>query len=248
MERLIKLDGTCNTRDCGGYPTTDGKHTRWHMLIRSDAPVRLTRADRDVLARYGVRSSLDLRFDIDLIQKPSALVSDKRIAYQHIELHHDYMGYMVPDPVQPTRLPRTLDEYYMGVVTHCRPQIRRVMSYLARQGVFPVMLNCAMGKDRTGIIAGLLLANASVPDEIVAEDYALTAHYAQPVFDEYLAEVVQRGDADLEWERIMCGSPPEVMMRLLRHLQNEFGGVREFLLAIGNTADELAALRTTLIE
>ena len=59
--RHLGLAGTYNTRDIGGYPTTDGGSTRWQVFLRSDNMHALTAADQDALIDYGVRTVVDLR-------------------------------------------------------------------------------------------------------------------------------------------------------------------------------------------
>ena len=41
-------------------------------------------------------------------------------------------------------------------------------------GEHPVVFHCAAGKERTGILAGLLLSALGVSDETIMEDYELT--------------------------------------------------------------------------
>ncbi len=48
-----------------------------------------------------------------------------------------------------------------------------------------MIYHCAGGKDRTGVISALLLSIAGVPEEVIAEDYALSSRY---LMDRYFAE------------------------------------------------------------
>ncbi len=61
-KRHLRLEGTYNVRDIGGYRTTDGRHTRWRRLLRADSLHRLTPASQAALVDYGVRTVIDLRF------------------------------------------------------------------------------------------------------------------------------------------------------------------------------------------
>ena len=66
--RLIALDGVHNFRDMGGYPTVDGRTTRWGRLYRADGLFRLTTDDVEALRPLGLRTVVDLRTqeEIDL--------------------------------------------------------------------------------------------------------------------------------------------------------------------------------------
>ena len=60
-ERLLPLVGAYNFRDLGGYPTNDGRVTRWGKLFRSDTLHELTEADLKVLRDVGLATIIDLR-------------------------------------------------------------------------------------------------------------------------------------------------------------------------------------------
>ena len=59
--RHLKLEGTVNTRDVGGYATADGGQIRWGRLLRSDSLDQLAPQSQQTLIDYGLRSVLDLR-------------------------------------------------------------------------------------------------------------------------------------------------------------------------------------------
>ncbi|MFZ9422252.1 MAG: tyrosine-protein phosphatase, partial [Ilumatobacteraceae bacterium] len=53
--RVVPLFAVHNFRDLGGYPTGDGRHTRWRTLFRADGLYRLTPQDASVVVNLGVR-------------------------------------------------------------------------------------------------------------------------------------------------------------------------------------------------
>ena len=59
--RILDVDGVINFRDMGGYPTIDGRTTRWHYLFRADGLQRLTEGDLELLRAYRLRTVIDLR-------------------------------------------------------------------------------------------------------------------------------------------------------------------------------------------
>ena len=60
-QRMLPLARGVNIREMGGYPTVDGRTTRWQKLIRSGNMGQLTPKDLDFLAEYGLRYDIDLR-------------------------------------------------------------------------------------------------------------------------------------------------------------------------------------------
>jgi hypothetical protein len=59
--RALDFDGCVNFRDLGGYPTRDGRRTRWRRLFRADGLNKLTDADQAQLIELGVATVIDLR-------------------------------------------------------------------------------------------------------------------------------------------------------------------------------------------
>src|SRR6202041_1944966 len=63
--RKLVFEGCFNFRDLGGYPTADGRRTRWRRLFRADGLSRLTDSDMDSLAALGIVTVIDLRTDLE---------------------------------------------------------------------------------------------------------------------------------------------------------------------------------------
>ena len=68
-----------------------------------------------------------------------------------------------------------------------------------------VLVHCHAGKDRTGLILGLVLALIGVPETIIAEDYAASDTYLQPLYEAMLAEAGRSlADAPITMARSKC--------------------------------------------
>ena len=61
--RVVPLFAVHNFRDLGGYPTADGRETRWRTLFRADGLYRLTPDDTQSVVDLGVTTVVDLRSD-----------------------------------------------------------------------------------------------------------------------------------------------------------------------------------------
>ena len=86
--RRLTWEGCLNARDLGGYPTSDGRETRWRAIVRSDDPSPLTEAGRTDLLEYGVRSIVDLRMpeEVSAYPNPFAQPGDHGVAYTNLSL------------------------------------------------------------------------------------------------------------------------------------------------------------------
>ncbi|HEU4399414.1 MAG TPA: tyrosine-protein phosphatase [Actinomycetota bacterium] len=238
--RRLAWDGCANARDLGGYPTGDGQKTRWGAVVRSDSLAALTPAGRDALVAYGVRAVVDLRLPAEIAEHPNPFAEpgDHGIAYRNVSIVDPAAGFP-PNTI-------TLAENYLWSLDRFRALVATAMAAIANAPEGGVLIHCAAGKDRTGLISALLLAVAGVPDQTVAADYALTAELLRPRDQEWL----ENGPGDrAEREALLARFAPtaEVMLEVLHQLSRRYGGVEAYLLHAGVAPDDVARLRARLL-
>jgi protein-tyrosine phosphatase len=235
LKRPLNFPELLNVRDLRGYPTTDGAHTRWRSLLRADDLAQLNPQGLAALTDYGVRTILDLRWPEEAARHPSPVPGTlPQLRYERISL-----------------LTHTEDEWRLrsrdaakelwkcAVLEHVRSELHHVLSFIACAPREPLLFHCVAGKDRTGLIAALLLALADATPEAIAQDYALS--------EQNLREGYLKRYADTDPARILDAlrCPEEGAHNMLRFLENA-GGVRGYLAQIGLTPDEIARLRVRL--
>jgi protein-tyrosine phosphatase len=239
LERHLKLEGTYNVRDVGGYETTDGRITRWRRLLRADGMHRLTEEAQRTLLATGLRTIIDLRRPREAEQQPNVFATATTLRYRHLPLYQVVVG---------DHDERTLGEIYRWVLDECQSQIAAVIRLLAEPDALPGLVHCTAGKDRTGVIVALLLGAVNVPAETIVADYAVSAENLRGEFTEATRQRVVA--AGLDWERYqrLLMSPAEFMQDMLAHLDTRYGGIQPYLRAIGIDGEELAILRDMLTE
>jgi protein-tyrosine phosphatase len=229
--RHLRLPGTRNLRDIGGYTTAAGRRTRWRTLFRTDALDLIPAATQDAMLDLGLRTVIDLRWPHELRASPSAFAASSAVRYRSIPLLED-------DPTPVIGLAAT----YRLMLDERGSQLADVARAVLEPGGLPAVIGCAAGKDRTGVAVALLLAAIGVPaDEIIA-DYVLTG----PAFSH-----PDTGDPHLvDWraEPITLECPPAHMETLLSHLATHHGGARALLRTHGLTTVELDLLVERLTE
>ena len=238
--RCLPWDACYNVRELGGYPTHDGGQTRWQTLVRADNLHRLTPQGQVALREYGVRTIIDLRLAHELERHPNPFAvpqgSDDYPRYLNLPLLNLETDAAV-EAAQPTQ-----GEYIVIVERskgHVAEVINAVAAGLERGGV---LVHCHGGKDRTGIVVALLLSLVGVPDEIIAEDYALSEAMLE---GPHLAWLEEQGRA-LE-KPIWMYAPPQKMQGLLDYLDREYGGPEEYLMTTGVTQSNIALIRKYLV-
>lgn len=228
--RRIPLSATLNTRDLGGYPAAGGKVTQFGRAIRSDIPSTLSAEDTSLLQRIGVTDAIDLRSDEETILQPSAFEGSTDFHY-----HRCPFAIGNQDPGSPAGVA----PLYMRIVNDFS-MMQRIMQLIARARG-GVLIHCAAGKDRTGVVAALLLLTADVDRRDILADYQLSATYRQPVlrrlFKQQPGLPAYIGRTDIDYMDDM----------LNRFFQN-YGSIDNYLATISVRKQESRKLKAKLIE
>lgn len=243
-DRRIVIPGAFNVRDLGGLPTVDGRRTRLGRLVRADLLSGLAAESGETLFSYGVRTAIDLRTTDEITHSPCSIAGDTRFEYRHHNLEGD-------EPVPGFVLSldsRKLANAYAALLAARRSAVRDVFAALADGDGPATVFFCAGGTDRTGMIAALVLGVAGVDDGAIADDYSLSA---QGLVDRFVANGAPPWipPEDLASGRALATlARRDTMLRLLRLLRQEYGGVTAYVRSAGVTAGEIDAVRASLVE
>jgi protein-tyrosine phosphatase len=242
-ERLLPLDGASNFRDLGGYPTTDGGMTRWGQLFRSDTLHELTEADLEVLRGVGLVSVIDLRTATELDRSGRGLLGQEEVAYLHASVLREEGGESVAIPAPSDDDPA---ERYLWYLEVGRGALTEALTMVADPQNRPLVFHCAAGKDRTGVLAALILDILGVEHGVIVDDYAITATR--------MGLILERLRRDPVWGSSIAEIPPgrvhaeaATMARFLELLHERHGGAREWALAAGVPGESLRAMTTQLV-
>jgi protein-tyrosine phosphatase len=231
----LRIPGLLNVRELGGHPTRDGAKTRQHSLLRSDDLAHLTDEGTQALADYGVRTVIDLRWPGEIAAKPHPVaLGDRGVLCHRISL-------LASDETQWASLSGecTKEMWKCAVLEHTRPQLKEVLAIIADAASEPLLFHCVAGKDRTGLIAALLLALADVKPDVIAADYAESS---SRLADAYLQRYPDLQRAEI-LEALRC--PEEGVHNMLAYLA-EYGGTAGYLRTIGLSDARIARLRARL--
>jgi protein-tyrosine phosphatase len=233
VARDLVWDGCSNVRDLGGHSTASGGETRFGAVVRSDTRAHLTDAGWEALLAYGVSRIVDLRRDDELADDPPR-EARARVEIVHVSL---MAGYGSADPswramvAAADATPDALGQYvlfYGWALEHRADAIVRALAAVASAPPGAVVVHCVGGKDRTGLVAGLLLRLCGVSLEDVDADYALTEERLRPTLGE------------------VATAPAGAMAAVLDRLERRHGSVEAYLLDSGLAPEAVDALRARL--
>ncbi|MFG3225523.1 tyrosine-protein phosphatase [Kitasatospora sp. NPDC048194] len=241
-----------NFRDSAVLSDPEGLRIRPGVLYRSAQPYPA--ADEAVVAQLracDIRTVVDLRDPRETHPADWAAAEAAGIA-------------VVAAPVNPATEALTahmstmttaadLGEFYVLLAESAPEAVAAAVEAAARPGA--VLLHCAAGKDRTGLLTALLLDLLDVPVERIVADYARTADALPEIFAN-LAErhrtalnrpgssrVTGPDGRHLTIPAPLLEAPAEAMSVFPHRVRTHHGGAAAFLPACGVDAATLGAFR-----
>ena len=125
------------------------------------------------------------------------------------------------------------------------PGIKYVLQLCADETRHPIGFYCTAGKDRTGMIAAIILALVGVADEDIVEDYSLSANvYAE--MNDHKAMVGALSQRNLN-PKTFLGAPPHVMRDTLVSIRQNYGSIEGYLDFIGFDEEQREKLKKALL-
>ena len=256
MSALPILEGVDNFRDYGGYPTAHGRRLKRGRLLRSASHGRASDADLEAIASLGIAVVVDLRRRSERERDPSR----RHPSFAAVLIENDEEGpdtwhaHIAGSDLSPASFRDFAMDYYRSAPFETRhiDLFRRYFEALERfEG--PILIHCAAGKDRTGILAALTHHIAGVhPDDIVA-DYLLTNDAARiakraPLVAATIREATGRTPAD-EALRVALGVEAAYLETAFAQITARHGGLDAYLNdALGLSPERCGALAARLLE
>jgi protein-tyrosine phosphatase len=228
-DRSIPVRGSFNLRDLGGLPAAEGV-VRRGRIFRSDYPA-FALEDPDALARLGLHTVVDLR--------RSAETEFESVGWAESGIEHVVAGLSAGRE-------SSWHAKYPAYLTHRPETVVAAVRAIIRGSGQPVLFHCAAGKDRTGVVAALLLSLLGVADDVIVADYVLT--------DRAVLDIMARLRARGPYAEMLADSTDEdqrpraeVMEAFLEWLRSN-GGAEGWLTANGVPAEEIEAFRVDMVD
>jgi protein-tyrosine phosphatase len=246
VTRALEWEGCLNVRDLGGLPTDDGRFTQAGRVVRADNIRKLSETGWQSFADHGVRRVVDLRMPVELAEDPPRSLD---VDVVHVSVFGDETdeAYVAELDAHLASVEDVADHYvysYVDWLERYRGHFGRAFAAIA-DADGTVLVHCMGGKDRTGVVSGLLLRLVGVPYSVIGEDYAVTAVNLEPSTSVWIAEVedpVERA----KWQRL-AATPAVAMERVVREIELRYGDVASYLRAAGLSDEQLARLEERLV-
>ena len=247
--RHIPFESVANFRDLGGYRTHDGRTVAWRRLFRSAALHKMSERDMARLkGDIGPRAVIDLRNPRDPARNPEPRLLEA-IGARHYPLpfRPDGLAYLKEESeAHPSAT--DMGAIYLYRISE-KPFGKRLVDALeimAERDNHPLVFHCTAGKDRTGVLAAMVLAAISVVDEDVVDDYTHSALFmkeirARMTSDPDTAQGV-KDQPEFHWEASAAS-----MAAFLAALRGEYGSAEGYLNANGAQSSLVDRLKAALL-
>ncbi|WP_318207829.1 MULTISPECIES: tyrosine-protein phosphatase [unclassified Streptomyces] len=244
MRRHITFERLHNFRDLGGYRTADGGTVRWETLYRSDSLAKLADAGPTDLERFralDVTTVIDLRYPWEIAAK-GRLPETEGVSWHNLSIEHRPYDQAEIDPdLDPWRY---LADRFAEVAEDGAVELRTALEVIAAADG-PLVFHCASGKDRTGLLAAVVLALLGVPDEEILADFALTELATERLIADWRASHPGR---ELRWPGY-GRAPADIIRLFLADLRARYGSVDAYVTGhVGLAPTAVTALRARLVE
>lgn len=243
----LARDGIFNTRDLGGLTTTGGATVRPGRVLRADALQRVKQSAEDFRSA-GVTRVIDLRDEAER-ERAGVLAVDGIEVIHHPVLDPTF-GWTSEAAVVPADLLRTL---YREILDSYGERFVAALTEIAevvdeRDSEHVVAFHCSLGKDRTGLLAAMLLSLLEVEEEQIVGDYARSAN-ATAVQLQWLWSFGYVGDeiGDEDLTEGLWSARPETLRSTLGWVRDNHGGFERYALERGLQPEALEALRNGLL-
>lgn len=211
--RSVPIDGVSNVRDLGGTKAKEGKSIKYGVLFRSANGDGITEKGKQTVSRLGIKTDLDLRGG-NLAKSPFG--DDIKL----IQINGPYYN-----------------GHNAGIDGEeaYRNAFRDELKVCADPNNYPMIFHCAIGRDRTGTLALVLLAICGVEKEDLIREYELSYLSTSGAFDgnKTMVDVVTRfyDFVDASYEGETFADKAANLAKSLGVTEDEIESIKNILLA-----------------
>ncbi|MBC8157261.1 tyrosine-protein phosphatase [Armatimonadetes bacterium] len=232
--RRILLKNVSNMRDLGGFATKEGQATQFGRFYRSNVPAMLSYEEVKYLKRLGVQALIDLRTTSEVRRVPNQLSSDHSFNYFHISV-------MDGDIDQLPESAEAIPASYLAMADNHKKmgEIFKILTLSNGATIF----HCTAGKDRTGVVAALLLSLAGVGQDDILADYQVTHTYIR----REIIEITKHHDTNTDLPWYIGRSDIEFMTGFLEMFFEKYHTIENYMQIIGLSEGEIVLLKNKLV-
>ena len=228
----LPMEKAYNVRELGGYAAKGGSVTKYHQFLRTDNLTDITDEDKKFLLAYGVQAVIDLRGREETLIYPNPFREHPEVSYINLPFITDH----VLDMRAVKEKGFCPAEFYINLVEY-KDMVEKIFRFILEHRDGCVLFHCQAGKDRTGILAMLLLGVCGVAKEDIVANYEVSHTYLK----DHVELRIHDGLEELAYAK------PAWIEAAYEHIQKEYGSFRNYLISAGLRKKEIQKIRRKLI-
>ncbi|MDR0768962.1 MAG: tyrosine-protein phosphatase [Dysgonamonadaceae bacterium] len=231
-ERAVPMQQLANFRDFGGYYNEHNLQTRWGRLYRSPSLNNATAIDMKFMDALKIKTIIDLSAGRERFGKSRLYRANQIFNLPLRENPADVFFFsekILSKQMRKNDVIISQQDNLAFVVEHNADYFEQLFDILAEKTNYPVVVSCDLGKDRTGVVAALILSALDVDKEQVVEDFLLSNQLID--YDFFLPDAgIYFSDIDVqETMTAMLSAHQEVIIYVLNHINKQYGSMSRFL-------------------
>lgn len=226
--RAVTMDNVQNLRDIGGYFTPDKKMTHWGKVYRSGELSSVSEWDSIRLDNLHIKTIIDLRDTGEVTLKPSlykhAKITCVPIPFQDLDLIKERL---VEGRMRKGDGLLFMQDTYLRFITRNSESFAKALRVFLNEENYPILVNCSLGKDRTGFLTAMLLTSLGIEEESVKKDYMASNEY---IDISHLAYMARGFNTDAQETITVLVSVNETFLDLVfNKIKKEYGSIDKYL-------------------
>ena len=162
-------------RDLGGIKNKEGKVIKSNMIVRGKSLYKLKKKEIEKVKSYKLAKVIDLRTAVEVDEKPNTIID--KIKYMHMPIFKEKTAGITHEKEE-SKLKMlmnmvSIENLYKLMVTdkYSIEQLKNIIHEIINSDTYPVLFHCTAGKDRTGVVAMLILNILDVDEKIIMSNY-----------------------------------------------------------------------------
>lgn len=228
----IKLDSNINIRDLGGL-SSNGIRVKDKLFLRSSSLSNLSSSDIEVLKNdYNLKTVIDLRNSYEIVDDKDVLIDG--VKNINMPILSDRVDGITRDSnkVKVDKVPNMSELYLQMVASDTSSlRIRKILKLMMKNGNKAILFHCSYGKDRTGIIALLLLSMLGIEYDEIMKDYLYTNVIQKEEYDKsykFLLDKTRNEEYAREYSEVHLAKE-EYLDAAYNYMVEEYGSVLSYI-------------------
>ncbi|KAL4076324.1 protein-tyrosine phosphatase-like protein [Scleroderma citrinum] len=251
---FVSIPGISNVRDLGSYPsTTPNLITKPGYAYRAAEISGITKEGAEKMMALRITTVFDLRSDPEMkkYSTPVPTIEGVQIIRTPVFRSEDYSPESIAKKFElyASGTTEAFMKLYSQILNHAGDAFGTILRHVRDRPNAPFLFHCTAGKDRTGVMAAILLKLAGVGDHYICHDYSLTRIGREPDREKVLRRLskepmfVTNTNAALR----MLSSQYGTMKAFLELLKQKYGGVEEYVKNFcGLSAEDVSRIQANL--